>query len=151
MKKLTAAEEADLLKEEDLDLDDDRALGLSDRRVVRLLFGMRTEILRNQKQLDVIETTQSTIESKITSVDARISELSKKLLEPDTGLFARVRDLEKQMGTVTKKDEEHDKAAKNVDKMVDWQGGINKALWVFSATSLGVLVKYIWDVVITKK
>lgn len=111
--------------------------------VISLLFGIRTEVLNTQRQIDEISVTQGEMKTKV-------DELGKKLLEPDEGLFARVRDLEGKIETAEKKDVEREKTFKHVDKLIEWREGWGKFAWYILFTICGIFAKYIFDAWISK-
>lgn len=108
-----------------------------DHRVISLLFGIRTEILGLAK--------------KVESTNKHVEDIHTRLLEPDEGLFARVRDLEKEVKSVKDSDEEVKEAIKTVENLMNFKSWFTKIAWFFGATTTGVIIKYIFDQLVIKK
>lgn len=124
-----------------------------DQRMMSLLFGIRNEVLSSHKHINEIRAAQIEYNMKVDEACKKIDNLHTKILEPDTGLFARVRDLESGVKKLehenSEKKSDIQKTAQHVDKLVDWKDTVAKASWYVFAGGLGVLVKYIFDKLFT--
>lgn len=126
-----------------------------DERLLEILFTIRTEVMNNQKEIHAIQTAQVESTKKLDESCRKVDKLHEKLLEPDTGLFARVRTLEMKFQTASDDQEEAreevDETVKLVAPLVTIKEVWGKVWWYVFAGGAGVLIKYIFDVLITKK
>lgn len=125
-------EETNELPSSDLDESDALVTPLAQPRFTSLLFSMRSELLKNAQTIN--------------SISGDLKDVSQRLLEPDTGLFARVKSIEDKVVIVAKDHDATQKALKKLDAAVLWKSVSIKLLWLI----LGVLVKYIFDHYVTK-
>lgn len=130
---------------------DDSDLMVTTPKVMELLFAIRTEVMTSQKQITLVQQKQDADSQKIEEMGTKVNKLSEKLLEPDEGLFARVRDIENKAKQNEERDKELDEAVKHVDKLVDWKSGFAKFSWYAITVVIGIMLKYIFDYVVTKK
>lgn len=119
--------------------------------VLTVLFAIRTEVLNSQKKINEIRRNQEESTKKVDEVVRKVDKVHEKLLEPDKGLFSRVRDLEMKTDIFKSKEKELETAITHVNKLVDWKSGFGKISWYVGFTLAGILFKYIFDMWVTKK
>lgn len=145
--------ELENVSSEDLEIDGGPILTPSpkDQRILTLLFAIRTSVLEGQKKIEEIRRNQEQSDIKVDEVCKKVDKVHEKLLEPDRGLFARVRDLEAKSASAIQKEKELETSLKHVDQLVDWKSAFSKIWWYVGFTAGGILLKYIFDTYVTKK
>ncbi len=129
----------------------DMSEGSRDQRFMEVLFTIRTEVMNSQKEIHAIQTAQAEVAKKLDESSRKVDKLHDKLLEPDTGLFARVKTLEMKFQQAYEDQNEVEETVKHVDKLVSVKEVWGKVWWYVFAGGAGVLIKYIFDALITKK
>lgn len=116
-----------------------------------LLLSIKDEISTVHKRIDEASFTLKRVDAETAEHGAKLAALSEKLLEPDTGLFARVRDVENHIRTEEKEKPETKEAVKKVDRLVDWREMWSKGTWIIFVAIIGGVLKYIFDLLVTLK
>ena len=73
-----------------------------------------------------------------------LSELKKKLLDPNDGVIVRVNENTKFRLQEEDRFEDYMKINVDVQDLKKWQGGVNKALWIIFGALIAIAVKVIF-------
>ena len=122
--------------------------------IFEVLYSIKAEVGTVHKRIDEMQHTMTRIGEESSVNGSKLTDLSEKLLEPDEGLFARVRDIERKIELTEKitekKGDETEAAVKQVDKLVTWKDTWGKVGWYVLIALVGVVLKYIFDFLVTK-
>jgi phosphoribosylformylglycinamidine (FGAM) synthase PurS component len=75
-----------------------------------------------------------------------ISDMKKKLLDPESGVIVKVNENTKFRLSEENRYEDYMKVNIDVDSLKKWQGGVNKALWIIFGAILAIALKVIFGV-----
>jgi len=75
-----------------------------------------------------------------------VSDLKKKLLDPDDGVIVKVNENTKFRLQEETKSEENMQTKIDINDLKKWQNGVNKALWIIFAALAGIAIKLIFSI-----
>jgi hypothetical protein len=75
-----------------------------------------------------------------------LSDLKKKLLDPEEGVIVKVNENTKFRIAEEKRYDDYMKINIDVDQLKKWQGGVNKALWIIFGALLAIALKILFGV-----
>ena len=81
------------------------------------------ELLAMQNNLEFLKTNQNSMKDDL-------SDLKKKLLDPENGVIVKVNENTKFRLSEERRNEEYVQYTSDLDSLKKWQSGVNKALWV---------------------
>jgi len=81
------------------------------------------ELLAMQNNLEFLKTNQNSMKDDL-------SDLKKKLLDPENGVIVKVNENTKFRLSEERRNEEYVQYTSDLDSLKKWQSGVNKALWL---------------------
>ena len=70
-----------------------------------------------------------------------LSDLKKKLLDPDDGVIVKVNQNTKHREEQEKEEKDHQELLLEHAELVKWKGSVTKALWIIFSALVGILAK----------
>lgn len=70
-----------------------------------------------------------------------ISEIKKKLFNPEDGIIVKVNEARKYIFKQEEKEEEYDRILMDLESLKKWQSGVNKALWILFGALTGLTIE----------
>ena len=70
-----------------------------------------------------------------------ISEIKKKLFNPEDGVIVKVNEARKYINKQEDKEEEYDRIIMDLESVKKWQSGVNKALWILFGALTGLTIE----------
>jgi phosphoribosylformylglycinamidine (FGAM) synthase PurS component len=97
-------------------------------------------------ELKHLQTTMEDLKKDQRSMKDDISDMKKKLLDPETGVVVKVNEKTKYRLSEENRYEDYMKFSIDVDSLKKWQSGVNKALWIIFGAILAIALKVIFGV-----
>ena len=73
-----------------------------------------------------------------------IRELKRQLLDPEDGVIVRVNKNSENRRYWEDRNDEVESGFSHIKNLIDWQFGVNKALWILFSAMIGVIVKIVF-------
>jgi len=96
-------------------------------------------------EIKVMERSMDEMREAQKSMKDDLSELKKKLLDPNDGVIVRVNENTKFRLQEEDRFEDYMKINVDVQDLKKWQGGVNKALWIIFGALIAIAVKVIFS------
>lgn len=96
-------------------------------------------------EIKVMERSMDEMREAQKSMKDDLSELKKKLLDPNDGVIVRVNENTKFRLQEEDRFEDYMKINVDVQDLKKWQGGINKAMWIIFGALIAIAVKVIFS------
>jgi phosphoribosylformylglycinamidine (FGAM) synthase PurS component len=97
-------------------------------------------------ELKHLQTTMEDLKKDQRSMKDDISDMKKKLLDPEAGVIVKVNENTKFRLAEENRYEDYMKVNIDVDSLKKWQSGVNKALWIIFGAILAIALKVIFGV-----
>jgi hypothetical protein len=97
-------------------------------------------------ELKHLQTSMEDLKKDQRSMKDDISDMKKKLLDPESGVIVKVNENTKFRLAEENRYEDYMKVNIDVDSLKKWQGGVNKALWIIFGAILAIALKVIFGV-----
>ena len=97
-------------------------------------------------ELKHLQTSMEDLKKDQRSMKDDISDMKKKLLDPEEGVIVKVNENTKFRLAEENRYEDYMKVNIDVDSLKKWQGGVNKALWIIFGAILAIALKVIFGV-----
>lgn len=97
-------------------------------------------------ELKHLQTSMEDLKKDQKSMKDDISDMKKKLLDPETGVIVKVNENTKFRLAEENRYDDYMKFNIDVDSLKKWQGGVNKALWIIFGAILAIALKVIFGV-----
>lgn len=97
-------------------------------------------------ELKHLQTTMEDLKKDQRSMKDDISDMKKKLLDPESGVIVKVNENTKFRLAEENRYEDYMKVNIDVDSLKKWQSGVNKALWIIFGAILAIALKVIFGV-----
>lgn len=97
-------------------------------------------------ELKHLQTSMEDLKKDQRSMKDDISDMKKKLLDPEAGVIVKVNENTKFRLSEENRYEDYMKVNIDVDSLKKWQGGVNKALWIIFGAILAIALKVIFGV-----
>jgi hypothetical protein len=97
------------------------------------------EIATMQNNMEILKQNQS-------SMKEDLSDLKRKLLDPENGVIVKVNENTKFRLSEEKKYDEYIQYMADVESIKKWQSGVNKALWLIFGSILAIALKILFKV-----
>jgi hypothetical protein len=97
-------------------------------------------------ELKHLQTTMEDLKKDQRSMKDDISDMKKKLLDPESGVIVKVNENTKFRLSEENRYEDFMKVNIDVDSLKKWQSGVNKALWIIFGAILAIALKVIFGV-----
>ena len=98
------------------------------------------------RELKHLQTTMEDLKKDQRSMKDDISDMKKKLLDPESGVIVKVNENTKFRLAEENRYEDYMKVNIDVDSLKKWQSGVNKALWIIFGAILAIALKVIFGV-----
>jgi len=97
-------------------------------------------------ELKHLQTTMEDLKKDQRLMKDDISDMKKKLLDPESGVIVKVNENTKFRLSEENRYEDYMKVNIDVDSLKKWQSGVNKALWIIFGAILAIALKVIFGV-----
>jgi hypothetical protein len=97
-------------------------------------------------ELKHLQTSMEDLKKDQRSMKDDISDMKKKLLDPESGVIVKVNENTKFRLAEENRYEDYMKFNIDVDSLKKWQSGVNKALWIIFGAILAIALKVIFGV-----
>jgi hypothetical protein len=97
-------------------------------------------------ELKHLQTSMEDLKKDQRSMKDDISDMKKKLLDPEAGVIVKVNENTKFRLAEENRYEDYMKVNIDVDSLKKWQSGVNKALWIIFGAILAIALKVIFGV-----
>jgi hypothetical protein len=97
-------------------------------------------------ELKHLQTSLEDLKKDQRSMKDDISDMKKKLLDPESGVIVKVNENTKFRLAEENRYEDYMKVNIDVDSLKKWQSGVNKALWIIFGAILAIALKVIFGV-----
>jgi len=97
-------------------------------------------------ELKHLQITMEDLKKDQRSMKDDISDMKKKLLDPEAGVIVKVNENTKFRLAEENRYEDYMKVNIDVDSLKKWQSGVNKALWIIFGAILAIALKVIFGV-----
>ena len=97
-------------------------------------------------ELKHLQTSMEDLKKDQRSMKDDISDMKKKLLDPESGVIVKVNENTKFRLAEENRYEDYMKVNIDVDSLKKWQSGVNKALWIIFGAILAIALKVIFGV-----
>jgi hypothetical protein len=95
------------------------------------------ELLAMQNNIEILKNNQSSMKDDL-------SDLKKKLLDPENGVIVKVNENTKFRLSEERRNEEYIQYTSDLDSLKKWQSGVNKALWVIFGCIIAITINAIF-------
>lgn len=96
-------------------------------------------------ELKIIQLSVEELKQQQGDLKKDISDLKKKLLDPDNGVIVKVNENTKFIQAQKESDKEHEKEYKDLllehAELVKWKGTVTKTLWIIFSALVGIFTK----------
>lgn len=92
------------------------------------------ELESMSNQIKYVKESQQDLKSDI-------SEIKKKLFNPEDGIIVKVNEARKYIVKQEEKEDEYDRILMDIDSLKKWQSGVNKALWILFGALTGLTIE----------
>ncbi len=112
------------------------------RMILEELRNMRSHLPNGE--LKILQSNMDELRESQKTMKDDLSELKKKLLDPNDGVIVRVNENTKFRLQEEDRFEDYMKINVDVQDLKKWQGGVNKALWIIFGALIAIAVKVIF-------
>jgi hypothetical protein len=95
--------------------------------------------------LRIIQIAMEDLKNSQAEMKRELSDIKRKLLDPDDGVIVKVNENTRFRAEFERRQEREDVAYQKMliehSELVKWKSGVNKALWIFFTTLIGILTK----------
>jgi hypothetical protein len=95
------------------------------------------ELAMMQNNIEILKDSQS-------SMKEDLSDLKKKLLDPENGVIVKVNENTKFRISEERRYDEHIQYTSDLESLKKWQSGVNKALWLIFGAIIAIGVKILF-------
>lgn len=114
---------------------------MMDRILEELVF-MRTKLPNGE--LKVLQTSMDDLKHSQDSIKADISELKKKLLDPETGVVVRLNQNTQYIQGKKEMEDYYDEMIDQHRDLLSWKNTMTKAMWIVFTAIVGILTKMLF-------
>ena len=114
---------------------------MMDRILEELVF-MRTKLPNGE--LKVLQTSMDDLKHSQDSIKADISELKKKLLDPETGVVVRLNQNTQYIQDKKEMEDYYDEIIDQHRDLLSWKNTMTKAMWIVFTAIVGILTKMLF-------
>ncbi len=111
---------------------------MMDRILEELVF-MRTKLPNGE--LKVLQTSMDDLKHSQDSIKADVSELKKKLLDPETGVVVRLNQNTQYIQDKKEMEDYYDEIIDQHKDLLSWKNNMTKAMWIVFTAIVGILTK----------
>jgi hypothetical protein len=95
------------------------------------------ELALMQSNIEILKNSQS-------SMKEDLSDLKKKLLDPENGVIVKVNENTKFRLSEERRSDEYVQYSSDLDSLKKWQSGVNKALWLIFGSIIAIGIKILF-------
>jgi len=114
---------------------------MMDRILEELVF-MRTKLPNGE--LKVLETSMYDLKHSQDSIKADVSELKRKLLDPETGVVVRLNQNTQYIQDKKEMEDYYDEIIDQHKDLLSWKNTMTKAMWIVFTAIVGILTKMLF-------
>ena len=111
---------------------------MMDRILEELVF-MRSKLPNGE--LKVLQTSMDDLKHSQDSIKADVSELKKKLLDPETGVVVRLNQNTQYIQDKKEMEDYYDEIIDQHKELLSFKNTMTKAMWIFFTALVGILTK----------
>ena len=111
-------------------------------RILEELVFMRTKLPNGE--LKVLQTSMDDLKHSQDSIKADISELKKKLLDPETGVVVRLNQNTQYIQDKKEMEDYYDEIIDQHKDLLSWKNTMTKAMWIVFTAIVGILTKMLF-------
>jgi hypothetical protein len=115
------------------------------KSILEELSFMRNKMSIGESDWKIIQLNMEDFKESQMEMKKDLSDLKKKLLDPDNGVIIKVNENTKfrieQQRLQEKEDAEFKEMILEHSELMKWKGGVTKALWIFFTALAGIVVK----------
>ena len=111
---------------------------MMDRILEELVF-MRSKLPNGE--LKILQTSIDDLKHSQDSIKADVSELKKKLLDPETGVVVRLNQNTQYIQDKKEMEDYYDEIIDQHKDLLSWKNNMTKAMWIFFTAIVGILTK----------
>jgi hypothetical protein len=95
------------------------------------------ELATMQNNIEILKNNQNSMKDDL-------SDLKKKLLDPENGVIVKVNENTKFRLSEERRNEEYVQSLSDLESLKKWQSGVNKALWLIFGSIIAIGIKIIF-------
>ena len=114
---------------------------MMDRILEELVF-MRTKLPNGE--LKVLQTSMDDLKHSQDSIKADVSELKRKLLDPETGVVVRLNQNTQYIQDKKEMEDYYDEIIDQHKDLLSWKNTMTKAMWIVFTAIVGILTKMLF-------
>ena len=108
-------------------------------RILEELVFMRSKLPNGE--LKIIQTSIDDLKHSQDSIKSDVSELKKKLLDPETGVVVRLNQNTQYIQDKKEMEDYYDEIIDQHKDLLSWKNNMTKAMWIFFTAIVGILTK----------
>jgi hypothetical protein len=108
-------------------------------RVLEELVFMRSKLPNGE--LKVIQSSIDDLKHSQDSIKSDVSELKKKLLDPESGVVVRLNQNTQYIQDKKEMEDYYDEIIDQHKDLLSWKNNMTKAMWIFFTAIVGILTK----------
>ena len=108
-------------------------------RILEELVSMRSKLPNGE--LKVLQTSIDDLKHSQDSIKSDVSELKKKLLDPDSGVVVRLNQNTQYIQDKKEMEDYYDEIIDQHRDLLSWKNSMTKAMWIVFTAIVGILTK----------
>ena len=108
-------------------------------RILEELVFMRSKLPNGE--LKILQTSMDDLKHSQDSIKSDVSELKKKLLDPETGVVVRLNQNTQYIQGKKEMEDYYDEIIDQHRDLLSWKNNMTKAMWIFFTAIVGILTK----------
>ena len=108
-------------------------------RILEELVFMRSKLPNGE--LKIIQTSIDDLKHSQDSIKSDVSELKKKLLDPESGVVVRLNQNTQYIQDKKEMEDYYDEIIDQHKDLLSWKNNMTKAMWIFFTAIVGILTK----------
>jgi len=108
-------------------------------RILEELVFMRSKLPNGE--LKVLQTSMDDLKHSQDLIKSDVSELKKKLLDPETGVVVRLNQNTQYIQDKKEMEDYYDEIIDQHKDLLSWKNNMTKAMWIFFTAIVGILTK----------
>ena len=109
------------------------------QKILEELTSMKSKFPNGE--LESMSTQIKSLKETQQGVKDDISEIKKKLFNPEDGVIVKVNETRKFMQRQEDREEDFNQLVLDIEGLKKWQSGVNKALWIFFGALTGLTIQ----------
>jgi hypothetical protein len=108
-------------------------------RILEELVSMRSKLPNGE--LKVLQTSMDDLKHSQDSIKSDVSELKKKLLDPESGVVVRLNQNTQYIQDKKEMEDYYDEIIDQHKDLLSWKNNMTKAMWIVFTAIVGILTK----------